>query len=71
MIPSPCKFAKKIGISNGPKNDAFAQRCPKPDKSAPVAELRRAEAEVFCINRLMTNHRRKCQYCTPAIMPVT
>ena len=35
-------------------------------RNAPDAELRRAQGEVFRINRLMTNHRRRCPQCTPS-----
>jgi hypothetical protein len=40
-------------------------------RDAQAGELRRAEAEVFRTNRLMTNHRRKCPHCTPAATPET
>ena len=38
-------------------------------RNAPAGELRHAEAEVFRTNRLMTNHRRKCPHCSPAVTP--
>jgi hypothetical protein len=40
-------------------------------RNAPEDELRRAEAELFRVKRLMTNHRRKCPYCRSAITMVT
>jgi hypothetical protein len=36
-------------------------------RNAPAGELRHAEAEVVRTNRLMTNHRRKCPHCAPAV----
>ena len=40
-------------------------------RNAPEDELRRAEAELFRVKRLMTNHRRKCSYCRNTITMVT
>jgi hypothetical protein len=40
-------------------------------RNAPDAELRRAQGEAFRINRLMTNHRRKCFLCTPTLALMT
>ena len=40
-------------------------------RNAPDGELRSAQGEVFRINRLMTNHRRKCPLCTPSFTILT
>jgi hypothetical protein len=68
MLQTPCPQLSVIAKVLREKYDVqFASIV----RNASVDELRRAEAEVIRVNRLIAKHRRNCPHCTSIFATVT